>query len=824
MTVRISTFCALAAATALTPIFAFPALAQGAASPNTGLEEIVVTAQKREENVQSVPISISAVSSQELQNRSVTQLSDLQSATPNVTFSGTAQGTLATTVGIRGLRSASIELTNDQPTAIYIDDIYQSSAVGSMSFLGPDVERIEVLRGPQGTLFGRNTIGGAVSIHTARPNLNDFSGRLMAGAGDYGLVEGQAMLNIPVVKGVAALRLNGGYRDDNGFTRDTTFGRRLGQNKQVYARAQLQLVPSSTVDINLSADYVKATTEGNMNQPVFLTKAHPAFVSATNPDGLSSAFRALGLYYLGRAPTLADFDNVQSQFFACGGGPVPTIAPRCWSPQPTNPVTTTGLFERAGDMARPSRYEEWGVAANVSLHLADNLELKSITSYRSFIHDSSKDYDATGSLLLWNAAFPKGKTFSEELQLNGRAFDDRAKFTLGAYHYRFNGVEDATNTQLQPLTGNNSANYLHDVIKNRSIGFFGQTTFAVTDQINITGGLRWTKDQKSISVSQYGSRAVSATTPLGYSCTLPIAPPNSNTDPSLCVNTPPTLKYTSWDWTAGIDYKPMDNLMVYFRAAKGFQAGGINQRSVTGLDFVQYLPMSAINYELGLKADLFDRHLRVNLSAFQNDVKNFQRSVASTFVFNVNGVPTSASVVAQINAATARIRGLEAEVTLIPFEGARIAAQFGHTDPKWIKFVADGPAGPKSLDLSFTDFQQISKWTWGISPSYTLPMSFGELHFQADYSWQSTQNMQPALQYPTDREIPVPGLIQKGYGLLNGRIAAKIHDNTELAVWGKNLTDERYIIGGLNLAGTAGFAFATVGNPRTFGVQVSHKF
>jgi iron complex outermembrane receptor protein len=541
------------------------------------------------------------------------------------------------------------------------------------------------------------------------------------------------------------------------------------------------------------------------------------------------------VYYLGRTPpgsagagniTLADFNTVQSLFFSCGGGPVPTITPRCWSQQPTNPVTTTGLFERAGDMARPSRYEEWGVAANVSLHLTDDLELKSITSYRSFIHDSSKDYDATASLLLWNAAFPRGKTFSEELQLNGRLFNDRAKFTLGAYHYRFNGIEDATNTQLQPLTGNNSANYLHDEIKNRSIGFFGQTTIAVTDQINITGGLRWTKDQKSISVSQYGSRSVSASTPLGYSCTLPIAPPNSNTNPALCVNTPPTLKYTSWDWTAGIDYKPMDNLMLYFRAAKGFQAGGINQRSVTGLDFVPYLPMSAINYELGVKADLFDRHLRINLSAFQNDVKNFQRSVASTFVFTVGGVPTSASVVAQINAATARIRGVEAEITWIPFEGARISGQVGHTDPKWIKFLADGPGGPKTLDLSFTDFQQIAKWTWGISPSYTLPVSFGELHFQADYTWQSTTNMQPALQYPTDREIPVPGLIQPGYGLLNGRIAARIGKDgaTEIAVWGKNLTDKRYIIGGLNIAGTAGFAFSTVGNPRTFGVQVTHKF
>jgi len=800
---RSSSLVTLAAATMLTPFTTGAAFAQ-ATDDKGGLEEIVVTAQKREENVQNVPISITAISATELQNRSVSQISDLQSVTPNVTFSTTAQGTLATTVGIRGLRNSNIELVNDQPTAIYIDDVYQSTAIGSMSFLGPDVERVEVLRGPQGTLFGRNTIGGAVSVHTKRPETDEFGGRLMVGAGNHGLIEGQGMINVPLVRDKVAVRFNLGFRDDNGFAKELTYGRRLGQTKQVYTRGQLLLAPTEKLDILISGDYIDARTDGNLLQPVFLRP---------NSFAVFELAQAYGI-----APTPANFAAIQSRFFSCGGGPVPTLEPRCWSPSPTNPVTTTGQFSRAASMADVNVYREWGVAANIAYRLTDSAELKSITSFRHFYHDSPKDYDGTTAILLWSRATPEGDTFTQEFQVNGTV--DRLKYTVGSYFYDFKGIERGTNTSVPLLSGNNSANYLENHVHNKSLGFFGQATFAVTDRINVTGGLRYTKEDKNVAISQFGSRAVTAATPNGYSCTLPLPPAGSNVDPALCVNTS-SLKYHSWDWTAGVDYKPTDDIMIYARAAKGFQAGGINQRSTVGVPFAQYQPMTAINYEVGFKADLLDRHLRLNVSAFQTDVKNFQRPIPATFI-DVNGNPVT--VVATINAATARIRGVEAEVAVIPFEGARISGQVGYTDPKWGTFLGDGPTGPKTVDLSRTDFQQISKWTFGVSPSYTLPTSWGEVHFQLDYVWQSRQNMQPSLTVPLDAALPVPGLIQKGYGLLNGRIAVRVGDNTEIAFWGKNLTDKRYITGGLNLAGSLGFAMATVGNPRTVGVQVSHNF
>jgi iron complex outermembrane receptor protein len=779
-------------ATALTPLLATAALAQS--RPDGQLEDIIVTAQKREESVQNVPISISVISSAELQNRSVQQISDLQSATPNVTFSTTAQGVFATTVGIRGLRNVNIELVNDQPAAIYIDDVYQSTAIGSMAFLGPDVERIEVLRGPQGTLFGRNTIGGAVSIHTARPDTKEFNGRVMAGVGTSGIIEGQGMVNIPLVQDVMAARFNIGFRDNDGYAKDTTYGRRLGQSKQIYLRGQLRITPNDALDMLLSGDYVQTSSEGTLVQPVFLRPNSPAFFAAGAAYGI--------------APTAANFAAIQARFFSCGGGPRPTLGDRCLSPNLTNPAQTTGLFKNSGDVGAIAKYHEWGVSGNISYQLTDALQIKSITAYRSFVMRGPKDYDATIVNVLFSSNDPKGNTFTQELQLGGQLLDDRLKFTLGAYYYRFNGLERGSNIALPGLVpAGTGSNYIQNDVLNKSLGLFGQATFAVTDRLNVTGGIRHTKEEKNAAISQFGSSTA------GPVCTLPIV--NAS-----CVNAL-TLKYKSWDWTGGLDYQLTDSVMPYFRAAKGFQAGGINQRSAPGVPFKTYAPMTAINYELGMKADLFDRHVRLNLSAFQTDVKNFQRVIPATFI---NSQGASVSVVATLNAASARIRGFEGELTVIPFENARISGQVGYTNPKWNRFFADGPNGPGTLDLSQSDFQSISNWTFGASPSYTLPTSFGEMHFQLDYVYQSRVNLAPALSFPRDQELPVPGLIQKGFGLLNGRIAARLSGGTEIAVWVKNLADKRYFTSGLNLAASLGMANANVGDPRTAGIQVSHKF
>jgi len=765
--------------------------------------DIIVTAERREERIQDVPIAITALGSQELQNRGVQDIGDLASATPNVTFQTTSQGVLATTVGIRGLRNNNIELVTEQPAAIYIDGVYQSTAIGSQSLLGPDVERIEVLRGPQGTLFGRNTVGGAVLITTRRPQ-PEWEGRAMFGLASNSGMEGQAMINIPLAEGIAT-RFNVGYRADNGFANETTYGVRLGATRQFTARGQMLFTPNDRVNILISADYLRGETDGNLTQPVFLTDPtfHDRLTGATH----SLTFTDLAIYY-GLAPIPANYQTVRDRYFACAGGQ-PNLNSRCWSRSPGLGPTTTGFFSANADLSPGAFYRDYGGAINMAFDLTDNVQFRSITAYREFQSHSSKDYDNSPAIILQSTADPSASTLTQEGQLNGRLFQNRLKFALGVFYYRFDGEENATNLVLADLTGPNAANFLLNKLLNESLGFYGQTTFAVTDNFNLTAGLRYSIEDKSVHITQYQSRAA----PVNQVCTLPL--PNAE-----CVNSA-NLHYTSLDYTFGADYKFNPDFMIYVRVARGFQAGGINQRSTTGVPFAAYQPQTAINYEAGFKLDAFDRAVRLDVAAFQTDITGLQRPVPQTFIDSAGNPVT---VVATLNAADARMRGIEAELTWVPFRNARISAQVGYLDPQYGTFLATGPLGPNTLDLSNTDFQQISNWTFGISPSYTLPTSFGSIHFQADYFYQSRQSMQPALSYPADDELPVPGVIQPGYGLLNARIAARIGDDTEIAIYGRNILDKRYITGSLNVANSLGFAFANVGNPRVVGIQLSHNF
>lgn len=767
------------------------------------IEDIVVTAQRVEQNIQSVPIAITALSAQELKNRNVQQISDLQSATPNVTFRGGGQSAASTIIGIRGIRNTNVELVNDQPASVYIDGVYQSTALGSSALLGPDVQRIEVLRGPQGTLFGRNSIAGAVSITTQQPK-HELEARVMLGGGNLGFMEGSAMLNLPLVADKVAARFNVAYRSDDGYVRETTYNHGLGGNRNFYARGQLLVEPSDGFRVVLQGDYILARNNGAAQQGIYLTP--PDFRDALTGATHSTAFTALAIS-LGLAPTAANYPTVLNYFLSCGGGRTATLGTRCFSPAPA--TLPTGLFAPSGKMDNKNFYKDYGGSATATVDLTDTIQFKSITSYRKFRQDSPRDFDSTPVIILFSRARPSGKTFTQEGQLTGKLFDGKLQFATGAFYYHFDGIEQANNAILVGLSGPRSYNSLHNEVRNKSIGAYTQATYSITDSFHATGGLRYTSENKSIAVTQFQSQPA----PVNQVCTLPV--PNAT-----CVNTA-KLHYTSWDYTAGLEYSVRENMMTYVRVAKGFQAGGINQRSSTGVPFQQYKPETATNYELGMKADFFDRRARVNLAVFQTDIKDKQKSVPQSFL--VNNTPVT--VVATLNAATVRIRGVEAELTLVPFENARISGQVGYIDPKYKKFVAAGPGGPGTLDLSDTKFQNVPNWTWGISPSYKIPTAWGEVRAQLDYFWQSSAELQPLLSYPLETEFPGARAAQSSYGLLNGRIAAVIERaDLEIAIWGKNLTDKRYFTDGTNLSNSLGFAVGTVGAPRTYGIQLTKSF
>ena len=769
---------------------ALPATAWAQASGGgTQLEEIVVTAQKRDEAVQKVPIAITALSAEALRDRSVTGISDLRSATPNVHFDQTAQGSTTTVVSVRGIVSTDIQLSVEQPVAMYIDGVYQSTAIGSSVMLGPDISRIEVLRGPQGTLYGRNSIGGAVNIITQAPT-NDFQARVMGGFGNYEQAQLQAMVNVPIIKDVLSARLNYGYDARGGLTYDVTTGRPLGNFKTELFRGQLKYEPNDRLQIIARGEYLVSHTGGNVLQTTFLTP--PSFRAPLTPNtNPALAFTAAALQ-LGLAPTQANYDRIWQTFQACGAGGRPNFTPRC--------LTLSGNDSRG-------RYRQVDGSVTINYHLTDDVSLKSITGIADFKQFSGQDYDVSPYQVLWSLAMPYGKAFTQEVQLNGTLFDNRLKFATGVFYYELHSNDTAVNQALAVITGANSRNYLFAPHHDRSIGPYAQATFSVTDALRLTGGLRYSKEKKDVAVTQLQSRPAG----VPFACTIPF--PNAQ-----CRN-PVKDAWSAVDYTVGFDYDVRPDVLFYGRLAKGFQAGGINERSATGVPLLPFDPQTAINYELGVKSEWLDHRLRVNLAVFQQDVKDAQKGVPQTFL--VGGTPVS--VVQTINAASERIRGAEFEVVAVPVKNLNLQANVGYLDTHYKKFLASGPLGPNTLDLSDQPFTNVPKWTIGFSPSYVVPTDFGQIRFQLDYSWQSRQALAPLLTYPTF----VPGdiyTVQKAYGLLNGRVAFKIKDKTEIAVWGKNLTDRRYFNSALDLAGSTGFTNAKVGDPRTFGMQVTRDW
>ena len=753
------------------------------------LEEIVVTAQKRSEAVQKVPIAITALSAEALRERSVTGIADLRSATPNVNFGQTAQGSSTTAISIRGVVSTDIQLSVEQPVATYVDGVYQATAIGSAVMLGPDISRIEVLRGPQGTLYGRNSIGGAVNLITQAPT-NDFDARVMAGFGNYKQAQLQAMVNVPIIKDVLSARLNYGYDARGGLTYDVSTGRPLGNFKTNFMRGQLKYEPNDRLQVIARAEYFVSHTGGNVLQTTFLTP--PSFRAPLTPNTNAALAFTAGAIALGLAPTQANYDRVWQTFQACGAGGRPNFTPRCLTP--------------VGNDSR-GRYRQVDGSVTINYHLTDNISIKSITGIADFKQNSGQDYDVSPYQVLFSLAKPYGKSFTQEVQVNGTLFDDKLKFATGLFYYDLHSNDTAENQALAGITGATSRSFLWAPHHDRSVGPYAQATYSVTDALRITGGLRYSKEKKDVAVTQLQSRPAG----VPFACTIPFA----NAD---CRN----FVKDSWsavDYTVGFDYDVRPDVLFYGRLAKGFQAGCINERSATGVPLLPFDPQTAINYELGVKSEWLDHRLRLNLSVFQQNVKDAQKGVPSTFI--VGGTPVS--VVQTINAASERIRGAEFEITAVPVQHLTLQANVGYLDTHYNKFLASGPLGPNTLDLSDQPFTNAPKWTIGFSPSYVVPTDFGQIRFQLDYSWQSSQALAPLLSYPT----VIPGdiyTVQKAYGLLNGRVAFKIKDKTEIAVWGKNLTDRRYFNSALDIAGSLGFTNAKVGDPRTFGMQITRDW
>ena len=565
--------CALMAGAALSAI-STAAYAQSAPEQTTVVEDIIVTARRTEESAQKTPLALTAFSGESLERIGAQQVTDLQGAVPNLNLVQGRGSSNSTNIYIRGIGQPDSLQTFDPAVGVYVDDVYYSRIRGTQFDL-LDLERVEILRGPQGTLYGKNTIGGAMKLMSRRPD-QSFRARGSVAYGDYDLFEAQAAVSGPV-SDTLALGLSVLHSERGGYVTDPVTGAEYNDKNSNAARASLAWDPASNFRIDLNADYSKDDAGMTVGQ---------AQNNLTNLLG---------------APAYS----------------VPVPTPK----YDFHTRTTPGL-------PNETRLETWGTALRMAWDLSDTLTLKSITSYRKLKTSDYIDFDAT-ELEIADAlvAVDQNQT-SQELQLTYSG--NRMNAVAGVYYLKEKVTshqesynDDLTaNLVLAPLWDGDYTftRFIDDRLESTSKAAFANVSYDVTENLRLSGGIRYTQEKKDYNrftyvesdspflVSQYG-----------------FAPPQGKWDDTSIM--------------LSADYQLSPDAMVYARYAQGFKSGGFNGRANSGSEATRYDPETADTFEVGAKTTFMDRRLRLNLASFLTKYKDFQARVSGMEIDPNTGVP-----------------------------------------------------------------------------------------------------------------------------------------------------------------------------------------
>ncbi|MET0371781.1 MAG: TonB-dependent receptor [Sphingobium sp.] len=739
-------------------------------SGNT-LDEIVVIARKVAENQQDVPVAITAFSGQQLQEQSALRVADIQRLTPGLYIREAQSTNTAATFSMRGQVQTDVLATLDPSVGVYVDGLYWARAYGINSDL-LDVASVQSLKGPQGTLFGRNTTGGAILIQSNDPDPSGFSGLVSGTYGRFDERSGTAVLNAPLVQDKLAVRLAGTFLKRDGYVRETNSGVKLGQRDSWAIRGKILAHPTETTTLLLSAELFKQ-------------------------DALTAPFRT-------RFVSSDAASNVQAGFTLSGPGAPATRAGEgiafynAYIPvTQNNDVVTLNLLPRS--YAKTQTYS--GTFTVDTFFGA----IKAIAGYRKVHAFSPIDLDGSNIPILRTNGFQTLKQYSGELQATGKAFGDSVDFASGLFYFHESG-DDGNEAYALPSLNPNNPNIFVGIIDNDSMGVYGQATWHPTEALGITAGLRYSADDKGIETRNKTFNAAAG----AYLCSLAgaVAP--------VC-----SLRrrdsFEGLSYTLGADYRVNPDVLIYAKTSKGFRSGGQNLRAAgaTSSAFVPFNPETAYSHEAGFKGEFFDRRARLNIAAYYSTVKDIQRT---TIVVSPSG--QSATIVG--NAGKLRVYGFEAEASAILFEGFRVSATSAYTKPKYINYV-DPTSG---ADRRGERIEGVPKWTYSISGSYKYDLGFGMLGLNADYNWQSDTPLQ-SYNNPAD---PDNGGVRaattlKSVGLLSARASLSVMDDQlELAVFGRNLTNNREPTIALYLPAPLDIVATQNREPRTFGVSATYRF
>jgi len=849
-------------------VLAQPAFAQEGASESTpaglGLEEVVVTAQKRAENAQEVPIAISALTASALEQRAVGSVSQIANIVPNVTLDAGTPFSASTAVlaaYIRGIGADDFAFNLDPGVGIYVDGVYLARTVGANQDL-LDVERVEVLKGPQGTLFGRNTIGGAVSIVTRNPG-DEFKFTGDVTAGSFDLMRARGSVDLPIMSGLSA-SVSFSVKSREGYVKRIGFPDARVHNSVPYTayaaagyddsdteggdddrviRAKLRFNNGGPFRLTLSADHLDSHSSGLPSTLLTTLENTPGnFAGTTNlpgtafdPTGLTG-FTFAGLYNFCIASTPAQIASRGATGLCAQRGTqnnpqwvLPGFGSVNADGNPSNDVLPFDNRFVTNDIDRSyatgnsfSDLNNWGVAATAELDVGAVGTLKSITAYRDLSWVAGMDADGS-PLNVGQLSFPlQQHQFSEELQLIGEALDDRLRYVVGAYYFTEGGTLHDYVTFDEGLLQVDGFN----TFDTENYAAFAQFDFRVTDLIGLTLGGRYTEEEKEFEGGQmdlngFNYRLFGCTDANGEitpDAPFPLVPVITcqqglgYPDPTNPIRVyPPGVnqkKFNNFSPKVGVQLHPADDIMIYASWSEGYKTGGWTTRYTNPQpDAQDFDEEEASTYELGLKSRFLGR-FQLNAAVFETEYDGIQLN------FQQGTSPTLR------NAGTATIRGAELETSTLLTDFLTLDASVGYLDSEYTSVlpgvqIVSGPNALQAGTIVGAEVPKTPEWKINVSPRIQAPLGEGSLLFVADYTYQSESWNNAQRTYLLQRQAS---------DIVNASIGYTPRDEQwSITLGGTNLTDERVLTtGNENVA--AGAIFGTYNRPREWYVRVGAKF
>jgi iron complex outermembrane receptor protein len=818
-----------------------PAFAQDTANEDdTPANTIIVTAEFREANLQDTPIAITAVNAEMLESRGQTSIAQVAAQAPNVSLRPQPQnGGSGLIAFIRGVGQTDFNYALDPGVGVYVDDVYIPTLSSSLLEL-MDLDRIEILRGPQGTLAGKNSIGGAIKLFSQRPR-GDNSGTFRLQYGSYDLISMRGMADIGVTDNLA-MRISGMSRSRDGYVAMLDYGTThpnsnvrannargrgnsdytmMGGESLVAGRLALRWEANDMIEVNLSGDYTRQNDQavptvliaaGNPTPPGVSADAFDPFSS--NPStSTSSTFTPIP-WLVGKNGQAVQLNCafVPAGPYSCDtGGNLLGYDPRYVS----YATFMDGMQNDAQAPFKPyfalpiTQFEGYGIHGNVTVDVSDNAQLVYIGSYRSYNSKWGQDQDNTPIPVAQLDNELNHEAYSSELRLNFEALSGLVEGTVGGFYLHQKGTYTA---RVDLNYVNPTIDFIHgpDSTPSTTKAAFATLTLRPTDALSITGGLRYTHDRKVYTYYRSNPDGTLPTFGPGGTCNGGVfSAPN-------CIlaglfGVPGEFSGNRWDWRVVGNYRFSDEFLAYASVSTGFKGGGVNPRPFVADQADPFNPETLTTYEVGFKSDFLGRTVRLNGAAFLNKYNNI---ILGQLICPDSSLPSPC--LRPTNIGSADVKGLELELGIFPVDGLSIDSSLSILDFKYTGATTGGVLTGTAIPADgITPYTPESSWSFGVQYDYEI--GAGTISGRFDGSYQGSLF--------TNSENSSWGRVD-GRFLGNARLTFTTADEDwRMALEVENVFDKYYFMSVSDAtANSLGVVTGVPGRPRTWSLSVERRF